>query len=60
MDFAVQGMDTMNGETWDVSGTQLYVILPLNIFYRIVERFSLIRECRYGWPNHVKTSCNFV
>ena len=28
-DFAAQGMDTMNGETWDVSGTQLYVVLPL-------------------------------
>ena len=28
-DFTVQGMDTMNGETWDVSGTQLYVILTL-------------------------------
>ena len=28
-DFAVQGMSTRNGETWDVSETQLYVVLPL-------------------------------
>ena len=28
-DFTVQGMDTRNEETWDVSKTQLYVILPL-------------------------------
>ena len=28
-DFAIQGMDTRNGETWDSSGTQLYVVLPL-------------------------------
>ena len=27
--FEVQGMDTRNEETWDVSGTQLYVVLPL-------------------------------
>ena len=28
-DFAVQGMDTRNGETWDVLETQLYVVLFL-------------------------------
>ena len=28
-----------------------------NILYCIVELFSLIRGCRHGWPNHVKTSC---
>ena len=28
-----------------------------NILYCIVESFSLIRGRRYGWPNHVKTSC---
>ena len=28
-DFAVHDMDTMNEETWDVSKTQLYVVLPL-------------------------------
>ena len=28
-----------------------------NILYCIVESFSLIRERRHGWPNHVKTSC---
>ena len=22
-------LDTMNGETWDILGTQLYVVLPL-------------------------------
>ena len=27
------------------------------ILYCIVELFSLIRGCRHGWPNHVKTSC---
>ena len=27
-DFTVQGMDTMNGEKWDFSGTQLYLALP--------------------------------
>ena len=31
-----------------------------NIFYHIVERFSLIRGYRHGWSNHVKTSCIFV
>ena len=31
-----------------------------NIFYRVVERLSLIRGYRHGWPNHVKTSCIFV
>ena len=31
-----------------------------NIFYLIVERFSLIRGCTHVWPNHVKTSCIFV
>ena len=28
-DFSVEGMNTRNGETWDVSGIQLYVVLPL-------------------------------
>ena len=28
-----------------------------NILYCIVESVSLIRWCRHGWPNHVKTSC---
>ena len=28
-DFVVQSMDTKNGKTWDVLGTQLYVVLPL-------------------------------
>ena len=28
-----------------------------NILYCIVALFSLIRGRRYGWPNHVKTSC---
>ena len=28
-DFMVQGMNTRNGETLGVSGTQLYVVLPL-------------------------------
>ena len=28
-DFEAQGMDTRNGETWDVSTTQLFVALPL-------------------------------
>ena len=31
-----------------------------NIFYRIVERFSFICECKLCWPKHVKTSCIFV
>ena len=31
-DFAVQDMDTRNGETQDVSRTQLYVVLPLQYF----------------------------
>ena len=48
------------GETWDVLGTQLYVVLPLNFFYCIVERFSFILECRHDWSNHVKTSCIFM
>ena len=28
-DFVVQGKDTINGETCDVSRTQLYVVIPL-------------------------------
>ena len=28
-DFAVQDMDIRNGKTWDVSGTQYYVVLSL-------------------------------
>ena len=28
--------------------------------YRIVEMFSLIRGCRHGWLNYVKTSCIFM
>ena len=28
-DFAGQGMNTRNGEIWDVSGPQLYVVLLL-------------------------------
>ena len=31
-----------------------------NILYGIVEIFSLICGCRYGWTNHVKTLCTFV
>ena len=31
-DFAVQGMNIRNRETWDVSGTQLYVVLSFVIF----------------------------
>ena len=29
MDFVGQDMDTINRETWDVLGTQFYVVLPL-------------------------------
>ena len=35
-----------------ISGSVLY-----NILYCIVESLSLIHGRRYGWPNHVKTSC---
>lgn len=50
------GMDTRNGETWNVSGTQiLYCFIVCNILYYIVERFSLIFRRRHGWLNHVKT-----
>ena len=31
-----------------------------NVLYGTTKSFSLIRECRYCWSNHVKTSCIFV
>ena len=30
------------------------------ILYRISEKFSLIRECKYDWSNHIKTSYIFI
>ena len=34
-DFMVQGMDTRNGDTWDISRTQLYVVLSYVVFSTI-------------------------
>ena len=59
-DFTVQGMDTMNGETWEFREPNCMLFYLYNIFYCIVEKLSFIHKCRYGWPNHVKTSCIFV
>ena len=39
---------------------QLYVVLPLSYFDRIMEIFSLIYRYRHGKLNHIKTSCIFV
>ena len=60
-DFAIQGMDTRNKETWDISGTQLYIILPLYYFLSYSEKIlTSVNIYIYDWPSHIKTSCIFA
>ena len=59
-DFAVQGMDIMNGKTWMFREPNYMLFYLCNILYPIVKKLSLIRRCKNGWSNYVKTSCIFM